>query len=1564
MKTAREDFLEKFLQQKRHPVQQKLVSFLLCSCLLLVSLPMEFYGSKVQAQEPQKKILSFSDLPKEVREQAVEPGTPQEKLNLPETLTAVCISMAYETPANDGSLNLAVHFSRGMETVSEEQPGSAADISPGNASEETGANDTQIPPEEQPEAPPADAQPEQEPEVPAADAQPEQEPEGGSDVIQGETVLIEDVAWACESKYDSKTEGAYVFTPVLSEIYVLANNVKLPEIHVTVKKGRNSEIGRDFTGRKRRSSEDILEETEELRAESPEMRSPATPQCGIISEDTTWGAGTLENGELVVEPGVTLTINGLLTIKGNVTIRGGGIIKRGNGDARFRVDDGDYLTAENITIEGNSIESSNPMIEVVKGGITLGNECVIRNCIKIRANPQVDCTFDGGKPSHGGGGGAVLFMQYATGVFHNPIIENNSCTVGYGGAAFVRESELTIYGGTYQNNSNMYGSWTGGCLYNVTSKIYIYGGRFLYNTSTGKGGCIMNSVFTGTETHLYGWYFEGNTCSYPGLEGSGAVYHVAYDPAKPNASANSILDLSGNVQFCGNGIEGSGVDGIYLDMSPKNGVSRKVQISNTLSYPVTLYLKQGLEGYVIAEGTNDYILLHERDMKKINFIDTANPNKKWYAVLDKEKNEIYLSEKDPQYGYYVHYISNGAKGTVVDDGRYEIGDTAKVQSDAPLEWENHAFLKWNTKADGTGDSYLPGDDLPIQGDTDLYAIFEEGKKTFRANFYSGSESRKETRSITLDASESQGTVEALEPEEWDGWEFAGWERENPSGYGGAVQPGQEVTLTEDVTNFYAVYRKDVTLSYVAEGAEKVPESQTLPRYANVHETIGFDDPEFTIAQGPGKEGFTFTGWNTDPAGNGDIYTEGGTAGFTEDAVLYAMYSQKKVFSADFWSGSEGGKERISKETEDKSPSVDISAPELKELEGWEPVGWDAEVDGYEGDIKPGASLTLEEPLQEYYGIYKKSVTLTYDANGGGEAPEAETRLCHANVHGEITYKDPEVTLADAPARPGYDFLGWSSARDGGEPLYAAGDVQAIREDTTLYAAWKENPDMVSYQVEHYCQDLEGDGYTRMDGDTETLTGLKGTEVTGRPKKYAGFTADLSHPSGKDTGIVAEDGSLVLKFYYNRDIYEVDFNLNGGQGTAPETQKVRYGGLLEKVSDPARLGYNFKGWHIDEDGLDGGLWDFESPVENNTGKLYTTLCAEWADELAPVMGKAAFGKGHKSFKDWLIQKESMSIAVPVTEEGSGLAQAEYLLVAEDGTEKDGAAQITENSSFFSNTKTYGAEASAVPAVEERGERSGYEAKIFIEKEFKGKVYLTCKDHAGNVSAQKTLTAKGGGVIVEDNAPEIYFSSTKESGDGKPLEVKVQVRDDMDGHVTAGISGIRYQIDKEKKKSLPEEAFSGEFVETHEFTVKITGAGKHTLRVEAEDRGGNESAAKATLRIHEKKDVPIEASHEPLQPGGPGRPLGSEPKTGDGSPVKIYATAAMIAGFGYLLLYFEGENGITEQEKEEILSRLVSWAKQGGKIRRYLGLAIIFLFLAYYHSIGKSVSVEWKEVYVKK
>ncbi len=90
--------------------------------------------------------------------------------------------------------------------------------------------------------------------------------------------------------------------------------------------------------------------------------------------------------------------------------------------------------------------------------------------------------------------------------------------------------------------------------------------------------------------------------------------------------------------------------------------------------------------------------------------------------------------------------------------------------------------------------------------------------------------------------------------------------------------------------------------------------------------------------------------------------------------------------------------------------------------------------------------------------------------------------------------------------------------------------------------------------------------------------------------------------------------------------------------------------------------------------------------------------------------------------------------------------------------------------------------------------------------------------------------------------------------------------------------------------------------------------------------------------------------------------SEPKTGDYTPLELYATLAMIAGFAYLFLYFTDRNrGMTEETKKEFVAGIVEWAKRGGRLRKCLALAAIFVLLVYYHSIGKKTCVEWKEIY---
>lgn len=79
---------------------------------------------------------------------------------------------------------------------------------------------------------------------------------------------------------------------------------------------------------------------------------------------------------------------------------------------------------------------------------------------------------------------------------------------------------------------------------------------------------------------------------------------------------------------------------------------------------------------------------------------------------------------------------------------------------------------------------------------------------------------------------------------------------------------------------------------------------------------------------------------------------------------------------------------------------------------------------------------------------------------------------------------------------------------------------------------------------------------------------------------------------------------------------------------------------------------------------------------------------------------------------------------------------------------------------------------------------------------------------------------------------------------------------------------------------------------------------------------------------------------------------EPGTGDKVCIEIYATAAMIAGMAYLLLYFyDDENGMAEEKKRQVVAKLINWAKKGGYFRRLAAIAMIFGVLVYYHSIGK-------------
>ena len=80
---------------------------------------------------------------------------------------------------------------------------------------------------------------------------------------------------------------------------------------------------------------------------------------------------------------------------------------------------------------------------------------------------------------------------------------------------------------------------------------------------------------------------------------------------------------------------------------------------------------------------------------------------------------------DPDATYRVNYYGNGSTSgfSPVDNNEYKAGDEAAVLGPGTLLKTGYEFLNWNTKSDGTGESYSAGETITINGAVFLYAIW-------------------------------------------------------------------------------------------------------------------------------------------------------------------------------------------------------------------------------------------------------------------------------------------------------------------------------------------------------------------------------------------------------------------------------------------------------------------------------------------------------------------------------------------------------------------------------------------------------------------------------------------------------------------------------------------------------------------------------------------------------------------------------------------------------------------------------------------------------------------------
>ncbi len=365
-------------------------------------------------------------------------------------------------------------------------------------------------------------------------------------------------------------------------------------------------------------------------------------------------------------------------------------------------------------------------------------------------------------------------------------------------------------------------------------------------------------------------------------------------------------------------------------------------------------------------------------------------------------------------------------------------------------------------------------------------------------------------------------------------------------------PNAKITqkpIAADGSTIVDIYydRNTVTVSFDSDGG------------SSVDSVTGRFGAKLNKPADPKKDGHVFSGWadipETFPAENATYkatWIEG-------QAIEYKVehWFQK----IDLATGKVADASKKDASYEKKESETKYGKPKDKTAAAAKTVaGFTAQTFEQKSLIK-GASITVKV----YY--LRNEVTLTFDGAGG--TPQKQM------LKGKFGETIAENAIKQ-PKQQNKTLTGWAPERP----------VTFPTTDKTYTAQWKDEKS-VSYKVLHLGQLLVGDNYdTAHPLKEEMLTGLAGAEVQAKAQMFEGFhISDARHPEqivkgGKvrrlPTAKLAEDGSTALTVYYDRNVYTVKLDLNGGAGIADEISG-RYQAVLLKPTNLKKEGFTFKGW---------------------------------------------------------------------------------------------------------------------------------------------------------------------------------------------------------------------------------------------------------------------------------------------------------------------------------------------------------------------------------------------------
>ena len=413
------------------------------------------------------------------------------------------------------------------------------------------------------------------------------------------------------------------------------------------------------------------------------------------------------------------------------------------------------------------------------------------------------------------------------------------------------------------------------------------------------------------------------------------------------------------------------------------------------------------------------------------------------------------------------------------------------------------------------------------------------------------------------------------------------------------------TVAINVTN---APKPSYTVSYAAAGASNVPASQTKTQDQTLtlsstkptkYCTLTFEGNGGSVSTDTKYLYYTFKSWNTKADGSGTSYAPGESYTGNAPLTLYAQWT---------------------------NPQLGFIPPAVTR-NGYSFAGW---YTAASGGTQYSSATTVTGDLTLYaHWTAQSSYTVSYDANGGTDAPASQTKPQNQSLTLTAALPQKSYTLyfkengGSQPLHPIVDcsctFKGWNTRADGSGVSYAPGESYTGNASLTLYAQWT-NP-----QLGSIAPVVTRSGYTFAGWYTDETGGTQytsATTLTGNQVLYAHWTAQGSctvsyNPNGGSgepaSQTKAQDQSLTLSSVKPESHLVLSFDANGGSLSA---------------DNAVRLACVFNGWNTKSDGSGVSY----APGASYTGNASLTLYAQWSNPLIGSVLPAATRSGY-NFDGW-------------------------------------------------------------------------------------------------------------------------------------------------------------------------------------------------------------------------------------------------------------------------------------------------------------------------------------------